>query len=100
VEFANQVEVAQNRMTELSHIQVDHLKHLTAFVKAQEEYYADGHKVMQELYRDLWGESVSLQNMNLDEKNGHEETSSQNGSETSDYKSSNNVAFPSNLEVL
>ena len=30
-----QVEVAQTRMTELSHIQVDHLQHLTAFVQAQ-----------------------------------------------------------------
>jgi len=99
VEFANQVEVAQNRMTALSHIQVDHLQHLTAFVQAQEEYYANGHKVMQELYRDLWGESVSLQNMNLEEKNGHDDTSSQNGSETSDYKSSS-MAFPSNLQVL
>ena len=27
--------VAQNKMNELSHIQVDHLKHLTAFVQAQ-----------------------------------------------------------------
>ena len=29
--------VAQNKMNELSHIQVDHLKHLTAFVQAQVE---------------------------------------------------------------
>ena len=35
VEFSNQVEVTQESMTELSHIQVDHLKHLTAFVQAQ-----------------------------------------------------------------
>ena len=35
VEFANQVEVTQDSMRELSHIQVDHLKHLTAFVQAQ-----------------------------------------------------------------
>ena len=42
-------------MMELDHIQVDHMKHLTAFVQAQEEYYANGHKVMQELYKDLWG---------------------------------------------
>ena len=75
VEFANQVEVTQESMAELSHIQVDHLKHLTAFVQAQvekilfgrkfetqkilfdlqEEYYANGHKVMQELFKDLWG---------------------------------------------
>jgi len=55
VDFANQVEVAQTKMIELNHIQVDHLKYLTAFVQAQEEYYANGHKVMQELYRDLWG---------------------------------------------
>ena len=37
VEFANQVEVTQDSMRELSHIQVDHLKHLTAFVQAQVE---------------------------------------------------------------
>ena len=88
---------------------------LIKFPCVQEEYYANGHKVMQELYRDLWGESVSLQNMNLEEKNGHDDTSSQvtnterehenmmkifqNGSETSDYKSSS-MAFPSNLQVL
>ena len=35
VEFANQVEVTQDSMRDLSHIQVDHLKHLTAFVQAQ-----------------------------------------------------------------
>ena len=37
MEFANQVEVTQDSMRELSHIQVDHLKHLTAFVQAQVE---------------------------------------------------------------
>jgi len=102
VDFANQVEVAQTRMTELSHIQVDHLQHLTAFVQAQEEYYANGHKVMQELYKDLWGENVSLQNMNLEpDRNGHgEDTNSQNDSDSNDYNKSSSLAFPSNLQVL
>lgn len=68
------MEITQDSMNDLTHIQVDHLKHLTAFVQAQvwrqadrleivkiiiilfqEEYYANGHKVMQELYKDLWG---------------------------------------------
>lgn len=100
VDFQNQLGVAQNKMNELSHIQVDHLKHLTAFVQAQEEYYANGHKVMQELYRDLWGESVSLQNMNIGDKNGQEENGSQNDSDSNDYNKSSSLAFPSNLEVL
>lgn len=39
VEFANQVEVTQDSMAELAHIQVDHLKHLTAFVQAQVENF-------------------------------------------------------------
>merc|ERR1711993_48646 len=80
VEFANQVEITQDSMNDLTHIQVDHLKHLTAFVQAQEEYYANGHKVMQELYKDLWGETISLQNMSVEEKNGHSENNIQNDS--------------------
>ena len=82
---------SNNSLTKLIHFSPKFLQ----FLKFQEEYYANGHAVMQELYRDLWGsghcytfrirltnisfprESVSLQNMNLDEKNGHEETSSQ-----------------------
>jgi len=101
VDFANQVEVAQTKMIELNHIQVDHLKYLTAFVQAQEEYYANGHKVMQELYRDLWGETVSLQNMNIETKNGHnDKDSNSQDSDTNEQFTSSNLAFPSNLEVL
>lgn len=104
VEFTNQVEVAQKSMKALSHIQEDHLKHLTAFIQAQEEYYANGHKVMQELYRDLWGENISLQNLNVEEKNGHDDNNIQrafqNDSDSITSNKSSSLAFPSNLEVL
>lgn len=100
VEFTNQVEVAQKSMKALSHIQEDHLKHLTAFIQAQEEYYANGHKVMQELYRDLWGENISLQNLNVEEKNGHDDNNIQNDSDSLTSNKSSSLAFPSNLEVL
>jgi len=100
VEFASQVEVAQRSMKALSHIQEDHLKHLTAFIQAQEEYYANGHKVMQELYRDLWGENISLQNLNIEEKNGHDDNNIQDDSDSNISNKSSSLAFPSNLEVL
>jgi len=87
-------------MKALSHIQEDHLKHLTAFIQAQEEYYANGHKVMQELYRDLWGENISLQNLNIEEKNGHDDNNIQNDSDSLISNKSSSLAFPSNLEVL
>merc|ERR1711953_404047 len=100
VEFANQVEITQDSMNDLTHIQVDHLKHLTAFVQAQEEYYANGHKVMQELYKDLWGETISLQNMkSVGGKNGHTEDDIQNDPDSDEIKTST-LAFPANIEVL
>lgn len=100
VEFANQVEITQDSMNDLTHIQVDHLKHLTAFVQAQEEYYANGHKVMQELYKDLWGETISLQNMkSVGGKNGHTENDIQNDPDSDEIKTST-LAFPANIEVL
>jgi len=52
-EFDRQVEITRLLMEGLSQTQTNHLRHLTAYVDSQVQYYAQAHQVMQELHREL-----------------------------------------------
>ena len=52
-DYDKQVEITKLLMEGLSSIQTSHLKHLQDFAEAQCKYYAQCHKTMQELNREL-----------------------------------------------
>lgn len=52
-EYDKQVEITKLLMEGLSSIQTNHLRHLNEFVEAQVKYYAECHRTMQDLQREL-----------------------------------------------
>jgi len=94
--FDKQVSVTQEQMESLSHIQIDHTEHLACLVKSQTQYYSEAHQVMQELHKELCGVTEDdLQGRSILEKQQEKDLEDPNTE-----RSSSQISFPKNIEVL
>lgn len=104
-EFDRQVEITKLLMEGLSQSQTNHLRHLTAAVEAQVQYYAQAHIVMQDLARDIASGtlvgSTPVQPRLMVETNGNSGDSSlQDDLAQVSLASPPPAAFPKNAQVF